>query len=192
MGLIDGRGVLGPVCVDIGALMDVLPHLLLCRCVLHPRHNLLRILPNDGADPLPATLAVADEGKILPREHPGVLQHPQVLLLLGRQLVLRDSFKPGDLVLDLRLGYQVFPLQCLQLAPAKPRTLAELNQLVIVGLGEMLVAHPVPAAPFDLPPVSLGGLEIGFIVRLDAVELAQGLGLHLHRPGRQALVYSRL
>ena len=52
----------------------------------------------------------------------------------------------------------------------------------------MPVTHPVPAAPFDVSPISLRGLEIIFVIRLDAIELAEGLRLQLHRPGREALV----
>ena len=56
----------------------------------------------------------------------------------------------------------------------------------------MPVAHPVPAAPLDILPVPLGGLEIILVIRLDAVELAEGLRLQLDSPGRQATVNLRL
>ena len=49
MGLIDGRGVLGPVTMNVSTVMDVLPHLLLCRRVGDPFDDLLRILADDGA-----------------------------------------------------------------------------------------------------------------------------------------------
>ena len=56
----------------------------------------------------------------------------------------------------------------------------------------MLVPHPVPPAAFDVLPVALGRLEVVVIVRLDAIELSHGLGLQLHRPGREVLVCSGL
>ena len=56
----------------------------------------------------------------------------------------------------------------------------------------MPIPHPIPAAPFDVLPVPLGRLEIVFVIRRDPVQLPHGLGLQLHRPGGQALVYSDL
>ena len=52
----------------------------------------------------------------------------------------------------------------------------------------MLIPHAVPAAPLDVLPVSLGRLEVVFIVRRNAVELTQGFCLQLDRPGGKPLV----
>ena len=90
MALIDGRGILGPVAVNIGALVDVLPHLLLCRRASDTLHNLIRIRPDDGAYSLPAALSVADVGKVVLSEHERVLEHPQAFLSVRRQLHRRE------------------------------------------------------------------------------------------------------
>jgi len=52
----------------------------------------------------------------------------------------------------------------------------------------MLIPHAVPATPLDVLPVSLGRLEVVFIVRRNAVELAQGFCLQLDRPGGKPLM----
>ena len=49
MGLIHGRGILRPIAVNVGALVDVLPHLFLVWCVLHPLYDLRRIRADNGA-----------------------------------------------------------------------------------------------------------------------------------------------
>ena len=188
MGLVNGRCILRPVAVNIGALVDVLPHLFLARRLLYPLDDLRRIWANNGAQALSAAFSVPHVGKILPLEHPGVLEHPQALHVCWRQLRRRAALQAGDLRFNLRPGHQIFPPQLRQLAPAQPRPLAELNQLVVVGLGKVPVAHPVTAAPLDILPVPLWGLEVVFIVGRNAVQLAHGLGLQLYRPGGKPLV----
>lgn len=188
MGLVDGRGVLCPVSMNVGALMDVLPHLFLRLRVSDPLHDLLRILADDGAQALPAALPVPHIGKILPLEQPGVLEHCKPFFSRRRPTVLRNGLQAGDLRLDLRPGHQILSPQILQLTPAKPRPTAKFNQLVIIGFGEMPVTDPVPTAPLNVLPVSLWWLKIIFVVRLDAVELAEGLCLQLYRPGGKSLV----
>ena len=56
----------------------------------------------------------------------------------------------------------------------------------------MPVAHPIPAAPLNVLPIPFGGLEIILVIRLDAVEFAEGLRLKLNSPGRQATINLRL
>ena len=126
------------------------------------------------------------------REHPGVLEHFKPLYDARRPLLHRDALQLGDLRLDLLSGNQVFSPQLLQLLPSQPSPPAKFNQLVVVGLGEVPIPHPIPATPLDVLPVPLGRLEIVFVIRRDPVQLPHGLGLQLHRPGGQALVYSDL
>ena len=174
--------------MNIGALVDVLPHLFLARRLLYPLDDLRRIWADNGAQTLPAAFSVPHVGKILPLEHPGVLEHPQALHICWRQLRRRATLQAGDLRFNLRPGHQIFPPQLRQLSPAQPRPLAELNQLVVVGLGKVPVAHPVAAAPLDILPVPPRGLKVVFIVGGNAVQLAHGLGLQLYRPGGKPLV----
>ena len=68
MGLINGRGILGPVAVNIGALVDVLPHLFLAGCILYPLYDLRCIWADDGAQALPAALSIADRGEVIFRK----------------------------------------------------------------------------------------------------------------------------
>ena len=63
MSLVDGRGILRPVAVDIGAGVDVLPDLFLCRCVRDPLRDLIRVLADDWTETLPSALAVANMDK---------------------------------------------------------------------------------------------------------------------------------
>lgn len=63
IGLIESRGMLGPVAVNIGAFMDMLPHLFLCRRIFDALDNLPRIWAYNGAYTPPATPSVAYMGK---------------------------------------------------------------------------------------------------------------------------------
>lgn len=49
MGLVDGRGIVCPVGVNVGALMNELPDFFLRRRLPDPLNDLLRILADDGA-----------------------------------------------------------------------------------------------------------------------------------------------
>ena len=72
--------------------------------------------------------------KVVPLEQPGVLEHFKPLCVNWRQLRCRSALQLGNLRLDLLPGDQVFPSQLSQLRPAQARSLAELDQLVIIGL----------------------------------------------------------
>ena len=47
--LLDGRGIVRPIGVNVGALMNELPDLFFCRGLPDPLDDLLRILADDGA-----------------------------------------------------------------------------------------------------------------------------------------------
>ena len=49
MSLVDRRGILRTITVDVGAVMDVLPHLLLWRCISYPFNDLPRIFAYNRA-----------------------------------------------------------------------------------------------------------------------------------------------
>ena len=49
VGLIDGRGIISPVPMNISTVMDVLPHLFLCRRAGDPLNDLLRIFADNRA-----------------------------------------------------------------------------------------------------------------------------------------------
>ena len=191
-GPVHGRGVISTVGMDVGALMDELPDLFLRRRVLDLLDDHPDILPDDGTHALPAALAAAYMGKILAVKHPCVFQHLQMPVKLRRPLAGRQPLDPGDLRFDLLPRHQIFSLQALQLAPTQAGPSAETDQLVIVGLGKMLVPHTLPPAPCDVLSLSLWRREIILVLRRYAVELPQRLRLQLHRPCGKALIHSRL
>ena len=192
MALIDGRGILGPVAVNIGTLVDVLPHLFLCRRVPDTFHDLLHVRADDGAYSLPAALSVADVGKVVLPEHERVLEHSQASLSVRRQLRRRELLQLRDLRLDLRPGHEILPSKLLQLLPSQPCPLAELDQAVIIGLGEVLVPYPDAAAPFDILSLLLGGLKEVLVIRCNPVQLSNGRPLHSYRPGRKSPIHTVL
>ena len=124
MSTVDLRGVIATVAMDIGHGGDMLPHFFVCRRVLDPAHDLIGMLSDDGADPFPTSFAF-DIEEIFTFQRQGVLQdtHP---FFIGR--------RPLQLLLDLRPGHQIVALQLFQLEPAQTSSLAELDQLVIIGL----------------------------------------------------------
>jgi len=60
MGAVDVGCIFGAVAVDVSALVDVLPDLLVVRRISDARDDLRRIFPDNGAYSLPAALAVSD------------------------------------------------------------------------------------------------------------------------------------
>ena len=119
--------------MNISIGIYILPDLILRLRVSHSLDDLIDILANDRADPLPASFAVPDMKKILAIEHPGITQYTQIFFLMGLPISLRDDLDSGDLLLDLRPGHKVATSQSLQLAAAQACSLAELYQLIIIG-----------------------------------------------------------
>ena len=42
---------------------------------------------------------------------------------------------------------------------------AKFYQFIVISLGEVLVSHPIPSAPFNLFTVSLGRLKVILVIR---------------------------
>ena len=91
--------------MNIGAFMDVLPHLFLWRRAADPLYDLLCTLAYNGTQAHPAALSISHEGKILPLKQPGVLEHGKPFPVRWRSPFLRDGLQAGDLRLDLRPGH---------------------------------------------------------------------------------------
>ena len=178
--------------MNVSALVDELPDLFLCRRLLHSLDDLRHVLPDDRAHAFPAAFPIPNMGKILGIKHSGILQHIKMHVVRLRSFPLCYSLQSPNLRLDLLLCCQILPAQFLQLAAAQPGPPAELDQLVVVGLGKVLVADAIPAAPFDLRPLPLWGLEIILVVRLNAKQLTECLRLCLNRPCRQTLIDANL
>ena len=135
MSLVDGRGILRPVAVDIGAGVDVLPDLFLCRCVRDPLHDLIRVLADDRTETLPSALAVAnmDKGLRLRKQ----LRVPEDLKTprdARRLLRLGDLLQLGKLCFDLLLGNQILSPQLLQFSSPQAGPSAKFYQFIIVRL----------------------------------------------------------
>ena len=87
MGAVDVGCIFGAVAVDIGALMDMLPHFFVLRCVLDALNDLRRIFPDNGAYSLPAALAVSDVDIITAVKQAGILQNTKPLFFCGRSFL---------------------------------------------------------------------------------------------------------
>ena len=135
IGLVDGRGILRPVAVDVGAGVDVLPDLFLCRRVRDPLHDLIRVLANDRTETLPSALAVAnmDKGLRLRKQ----LRVPEDLKTprdARRLLRLGDLLQLGKLCFDLLPGNQILSPQLLQFSSPQAGPAAKFYQFIIVRL----------------------------------------------------------
>ena len=126
------------------------------------------------------------------REKHRVPQHFQPLCDARRALLLRNLLQLRGIRRDLLTAHEVLSAKLSQLAAAQPRPAAELDQLVVVRLRKVFVAHAVAAAALDVLPIPLGRLEIVLVVRLDPVKLADRLRLQLHRPRGKLLIRSAL
>ena len=100
-------------------------------------------------------------------------------------IVLGEALSMSDRIVVMNEGI-------IEQADTPTRIYEELDQLVVVRLRKVFVAHAVAAAALDVLPIPLGRLEIVLVVRLDPVKLAERLRLQLHRPRGKLLIRSAL
>ena len=192
MGAVDVGCIFGAVAVDVSALVDVLPDLLVARRISDALDDLRRIFPDNGAYSLPAALTVSDVDIITAVKQAGILQNTKPLFFCGRSFLYRYGFDRSNFPLDFFFCNKVSALEHPQFAAAQPCAFAEFNQFIVVRNREMFIAHAVSPAALDVLAVSLRRVEVIFIFRVYAVQLAQCFGFQLNRPCGQPLVGARL
>ena len=111
MGAVDVGCIFGAVAVDVSALVDVLPDLLVVRRISDALDDLRRTFPDNGAYSLPAALAVSDVDIITAVKQAGILQNTKPLFFCGRSFLYRYGFDRSDFPLDFFFCNQVSALE---------------------------------------------------------------------------------
>ena len=111
MGAVDIGCIFGAVAVDVSALVDVLPDLLVVRRISDALDDLRRIFSDNGAYPFPAAFPVSDVDIILAVKQAGILQNTKPLFFCGRSFLFRHRFKCRDFPLDFFFRDKVAALE---------------------------------------------------------------------------------